>query len=263
LFQNQLLLNTSYRRVSGPASLAIHAIAIAALMLLTRVARVPMGHSTPITSAVDAGLIVPFAGGAGGGGGQDKLPASQGELPPLAPEQFAPPQVELANPDPVLPVIWTLLGPRAPGAVDVNKLGDPHGVEGPRSDGPGTNSGIGRGNKGGIGDDEGPRYGDGDGPWSGTHRVGTAGVVPPRLVHKVEPEYTEAARKVRYQGTVSFEAIIGADGRVKRLRLRHAIGLGLDEKAEQAVLQWRFLPGTKDGVPVDVIAQIEVSFRLL
>ena len=66
-----------------------------------------------------------------------------------------------------------------------------------------------------------------------------------------------------YQGTVVFQAIVGADGRIRDLRPVRALGMGLDEKAMEAVRQWRFRPGMKEGKPVDVMASIEVTFRLL
>ena len=71
-------------------------------------------------------------------------------------------------------------------------------------------------------------------------RLGGAGITPPQLIYRVEPEYTDAARKSK-----------------------RPVGLGLDEKAPEAVLQWKFRPGKKDGRPVAVAATIEITFRLL
>ncbi len=83
------------------------------------------------------------------------------------------------------------------------------------------------------------------------------------MIYRVEPEYTEAARKAKYQGTVVLYAVVGPDGKVRDLRVVRALGLGLDEKALDAVRQWKFRPGLKDGQPVAVAASIEVTFRLL
>jgi TonB family protein len=93
-------------------------------------------------------------------------------------------------------------------------------------------------------------------------RVGN-GVTPPTLVFKVEPEYAEEARLARYQGTVVVAVTIDTDGTAQDMRVVRGLGLGLDEKALQAISQWKFKPGTKDGQPVPVMATIEVNFRLL
>jgi len=85
----------------------------------------------------------------------------------------------------------------------------------------------------------------------------------PRLIQKVEPEYTEEARKARLQGTVLVYVKVTPDGRATDMKVLRALGMGLDEKALECVAKWRFEPGTKDGHAVTVEAQIEVNFRLL
>jgi TonB family protein len=89
------------------------------------------------------------------------------------------------------------------------------------------------------------------------------GVSAPVLLYKKEPEYSEEARAAKYQGTVILYVVIGADGLAASLKLVRSLGFGLDEKAAEAVSQWRFNPGTRDGAPVAVEATIEVNFRLL
>jgi TonB family protein len=84
----------------------------------------------------------------------------------------------------------------------------------------------------------------------------------PRLIRKTEPEYTEEARKAKYQGTVTLTAVINAEGLAQDFRVVHSLGLGLDEKAIEAVKQWKFEPGTRDGKPVATMSIIEVNFRL-
>jgi TonB family protein len=100
-----------------------------------------------------------------------------------------------------------------------------------------------------------------DGP-SGAYRVG-GGVTAPVVVGKKDPEYTEEARAAKYQGTVLLSVEIGPDGLAHNIRIARSLGLGLDEKAIEAVSQWNFRPGTKDGQPVTVAATIEVNFRLM
>jgi TonB family protein len=89
------------------------------------------------------------------------------------------------------------------------------------------------------------------------------GVLRPTLLSKVEPEYTEEARLAKYQGTVVISAEIGEDGLAYNMRAIRGLGLGLDEKAIEAISQWKLKPGIKNGQPVAVMVTIEVNFRLL
>jgi len=93
-------------------------------------------------------------------------------------------------------------------------------------------------------------------------RVGN-GVAAPVLLAKQEPDYSEDARLLKAQGTVVLKVAIGTDGQAHDITVVRSLGYGLDEKAVEAVLQWQFKPGMKNGMPVTVVAQIEVNFRLL
>jgi TonB family protein len=93
-------------------------------------------------------------------------------------------------------------------------------------------------------------------------RVGN-GVAAPILLYKKEPEYSEEARVAKISGTVVLSVVIGVDGHAVSATLARSIGFGLDEQALDAVMQWRFQPGTQNGLPVPVQAMIEVNFRLL
>jgi TonB family protein len=93
-------------------------------------------------------------------------------------------------------------------------------------------------------------------------RIG-GGVTAPKVLSKVEPEYTEEARTAKYQGTVVLAVEIRPDGFADNIRVVRGLGLGLDENAMTAVRQWQFQPSTKDGAAVTVQATIEVNFRLL
>ena len=92
-------------------------------------------------------------------------------------------------------------------------------------------------------------------------RVG-AGVNVPRLISKREPAYSEEARKAKYQGTVVLWLVVDAAGRPQQIRVQRPLGMGLDEKAIEAVKQWKFEPAKKDGQPVPVMINVEVNFRL-
>ena len=93
-------------------------------------------------------------------------------------------------------------------------------------------------------------------------RIG-GGVTAPKVLHKMEPEYTEEGRVAKYQGTVVLAVEIDPNGVAQNIRIVKGLGFGLDENAVTAVQQWRFQPATKDGAPVTVQASIEVNFRLL
>ena len=85
----------------------------------------------------------------------------------------------------------------------------------------------------------------------------------PRLLRKVEPAYSEEARKAKFQGHVVLYVEVDASGQVKDPRVMRSLGLGLDEKALEAVRQWEFAPATEDGKPVTAFVQVEMNFRLL
>ncbi len=102
-----------------------------------------------------------------------------------------------------------------------------------------------------------------------SHRFDRSGDAPTRqpdvwpvVVHRVDPEYNEVARRARVSGIVIVEVLIGADGRVEAGRILKPLPFGLDQKAIEAVRQWRFRPGSVDGKPVPVIMNLTLNFRL-
>jgi TonB family protein len=174
--------------------------------------------------------------GGGGGGDRSPLPASKGKLPKPALRQFTPPVQVANNLNPKLAMEPTIIAPPDVKMPNVNmpNYGDPLQKIGPLSNGSGSGGGIGSG-----------------------------GVTAPVLVFKKEPEYSEEARKAKYQGTVVLYVEVTPDGKAANMRVLRSLGLGLDEKAMEAVRQWKFKPGLKDGKAVTVAATIEVNFRLL
>ena len=207
------------------------------------------------------------SGGGGGGGANSPLPASRGRLPRFSLEpQLAPPTPIIRNQNPKLAVEPTVkVSPDITlPQVDLSVFGDPFGADGPPSAGPGTGGGIGSGRGTGVGSGTGAGVGPGSGGGigGGVFRIG-GGVSAPRLLYKEEPEYSEEARKAKYQGVVMLAVEVWEDGLAHNIRVLRSLGLGLDEKAVEAVKKWKFSPGKKDGKPVRVAAQIQVSFRLL
>ena len=96
---------------------------------------------------------------------------------------------------------------------------------------------------------------------SETVRIGP-GVIPPTVISRVQPDYTEEARAAKYEGTVVVKATIGVDGTLKVEKVLRELDHGLTENAVEALKQWKFKPGLKNGKPVAVSLNIEVNFRL-
>jgi protein TonB len=204
--------------------------------------------------------------GGGGGGDRSPIPASKGKLPKAALKQFTPPVVVPQNLNPRLTMDPSIIAPPDVPLpqVAMNQYGDPLAKLGPPSNGPGSGAGIGSGSGGGVGAGSGGGVGSGSGGGfgGGIFKVG-GGVSAPALLYKVEPEYSEEARKAKYQGTVVLYVEVDPSGKAVNPKVVRSLGLGLDEKAIEAVRKWKFKPGYKDGKPVTVAATIEVNFRLL
>lgn len=130
------------------------------------------------------------------------------------------------------------------------------GSVGPVSGPPGDNSGSG-GGPGGVGN--GSEGGTCVGADCGGGTVGTE----PVQIYSPDPQYSDAARKAKFQGTCTVQVTIGVDGHVSHPVVVQPLGLGLDEQAIKAVLLWRFIPAKdKNGHPMAVTANVEVNFRL-
>jgi TonB family protein len=260
------------RKGSFVASFAFNCTIVA---LILWVGSWTASHAPAIKQVVGMGMSVdisPYvlppskdvAGGGGGGGSHDVLPASKGALPKFSKMQLAPPTV-LPMEQPKLAVMPTVVVPPEIKMPTGTQLGDPLSkvMGGPLSNGTGTGGGIGSGSGGGVGSGRGPGVGPGwgGGMGGGAYHVG-GGVLAPKILYRVEPEFSEEARKNKWQGTVLLRLVIGADGLPQNITVQRSLGMGLDEKAIEAVRQWRFDPGTKDGHKVPVEVSMEVSFHL-
>jgi TonB family protein len=202
------------------------------------------------------------SGGGGGGGDRDKLQATKGALPKLSRQQITPPVVVVRNDEPKLPVPPEVVVPQM-NLPQLGNMGDPLSKVTLASNGTGSGGGIGSGSGGGVGSGRGPGVGPGwgGGIGGGAYRVG-GGVSAPRALYAPDPEYSEEARKAKWQGTVVLWVIVGPDGKPRDIRIQRSLGMGLDEKAIEAVRQWKFDPAKKDGQPVAVQINVEVNFRL-
>jgi hypothetical protein len=167
----------------------------------------------------------------GGGGGHAPLPASQGGLPKLDRRQFIPPSVTPAEFNAALLMEATLVSPAELPDPVLTRIGDPLGTDGPPSNGPGGNGGIGGGNGGEIGDRNGLAHGADEGGGVELARIVERGGIAPRVLYKVDPEFSDAARKAKYQGTLLLTIEIGEDGKTRAFHVLRGLGLGLDEKS--------------------------------
>ena len=250
----------------------LHGAAIALILLVTGVKPpIPVirEHTTLITPSdiVKYEITVPQRDDAGGGGGlRAHSPASLGNLPRRATHQYVEPMVKVDNPNPTLTFEPTIIANPEITVPPMNlaAFGDPHGVAGPPSAGAGDGGGIGNGHGTGIGPGRGPGAGPGnDGGLGGIYTGYRGAATEPVLLFKAEPEYSDEARKAKIQGSVMIRAEIDARGQVQNVVIAQGLGLGLDERAVEAVKKWRFKPGTRNGKPVPTNALIQVSFRLL
>lgn len=201
------------------------------------------------------------AGGGGGGGEASKLKASAGSPPKATMEQQLAPPVVVAPQQSKLMVQPTIVADlKIP---PTTQIGDPLSKLMAPSSGTGIGGGIGNGSGGGVGAGDGRGLGPGSGAnfGGGVFHVGN-GISAPVAIFAPDPDYSDEARKAKYQGTVILQVIVGADGRVHNPRVMRALGMGLDEKAIEKVLTWKFDPSKKDGRPVAVEMSIEVSFNL-
>jgi periplasmic protein TonB len=258
------------------ASAGLHAavlvLIVSSLALLGASSREP--HEPPAPSHL-VYLMMPGPGGGGGGGGvKIPLPARRAArkapeikkvstpLPEVKPPEPPPvPKVEppLAPPPPVVqaPVV-------SPPADPAEAKGQPAPVEKPRTDqGSGSGGGAGTGSGQGVGQGEGSGIGEGSGggEGGGPFRPGS-GIEPPTLLREVKGSYADDARRRGIQGEVLLEIVIRRDGSVGDVRVLRGLDRGLDQRAIEAVRQWRFSPAKRRGVAVDLLVDVAVEFKL-
>ncbi len=257
---------------SALLSWLLHCGAILLILAVTGVKTtiIPLIHDVLVTPAdLVAYKTTAHTGGGGGGGVRADSPASKGDPPPFARLQFSAPTVEILNDHPILPMAPTLIGDTdiQPANFDYKQYGDPNGVPGKLSGGPGAGGGIGDGDGAGVGPGKGPGLGPGEGGGEGgavDFRGFKGGSMsPPVVLLKSEPEYSEEARKARLQGTVLLRIEVDTHGQAQNITVSKSLGLGLDDRAIEAVRKWKFSPGKVNGKPTAVVAYVEVNFRLL
>jgi TonB family protein len=264
---------------------AVHLALFAGLVLMTSLGLA----RTPPRAALDdhhemrlVFLATPGPGGGGGGGGGHKDPTpppparrnGTSTLSSPIPVRRPPPRVE---PPPVVHAVERppvkaeplppVVAPVVPVAAEkVDRPGIPTPVAAPpqpdsRGQGEGGGAGTGRGTGLGEGDGPGIGPGSGGGTGGGPYRPGS-GITPPSIVREVKPDYTEEGRRRNLEGDVVLEIVVRRDGTVGDVKLLQGLGAGLDQRAIEAVRQWRFAPAHRLGVAVDVVVEVAMEFKL-
>ena len=239
-------------------SVLIHVVAIALLIFISTLKPVQkmINQAVPLFAPPLEPLKVEAKGG--GGGGQKQPLIHKDPLPKPSPKQFTPPTIV---PQESKLMVAPTINADLPD-LSTPSVGAPVGL-GALMGGSGSGGGIGKGYGTGIGNGRGNGVGDGSGGgFGGGFKIGN-GVTAPQVLSQVEPEYSEEARKAKFQGTVRLAIVVTERGEASQIRVITPLGLGLDQKAMEAVQKWKFKPGTKDGKPVPVQATVEVNFRLL
>jgi TonB family protein len=224
-------------------------------------------------------LALPGPGGGGGGGGRrEPAPAAKAERkgvstmrspipirrppPPVDPPKVVrvsdPPPVKAEPLPPIVAPVAAVTADtrdRVGVPVDTAPVNESHGT--------GAGNGVGTGQGTGLGEGDGPGIGPGSGGGTGggPYRPGS-GITPPTVLREVRPDYTEDGRRRNIEGDVVLEIVVRRDGAVGDVKLLQGLGAGLDQRAIEAVRQWRFSPAQRQGVPVDVIVEVAVEFKL-
>jgi protein TonB len=192
----------------------------------------------------------------GGGGGQKgPAPVSKGSPPKFSPQQILPP---MAPPkiDPKLAVAPTIdVDPKLKMQSNLPNIGMPNATNVGVSMGNGNGSGLGSGNGNGMGPGSGGNTG------GGVRQVGGS-VSAPKIVSQVDAEFSEEARKAKYMGVAIVDVVVDERGIPIRVHVVSDPGMGLGEKAIEAVKQYRFKPGMENGKPVKTEVQIQIDFHI-
>jgi TonB family protein len=274
---------------SGLLHAALGVVLVTAFGLTTQ-ARVEPDTRTPARLVF---LVTPGPGGGGGGGGLRqplpprpallkgtsalkspvpvervvRKPVPEPRRPPRPVPELRPierpvePPPPAARPDPIPPVVAPVVSAPAEPKEQAGILAPV--TPAANSQGAGSGGGAGSGSGQGIGEGTGPGIGDGTGGGTGggPYRPGS-GITAPTILQEVKPDYTEEARRRALSGDVVLEIVVRSDGRVGAVRIVQGLGAGLDQRAVEAVRQWRFAPARRFGTPVDVLVEVAVEFRL-
>ncbi len=269
----RFLFEKSQKRSAGAlgVSLGIHG-AMFALAVWVAMHPSVVRRNVPFVEKVSKEIVwldTPGPGGGGGGGGNEmpeppKKAELKGQDKITVPVEKPPaPQPQEKPPEP--PVQNLNIPAQTLAAADLAQAGVIEGIPTSDSLGLGTGGGGGTGQGTGIGSGQGSGLGPGwgGGTGGGAYRPGN-GVLTPRLLQEVKPQYTAQAMRAKIQGEVLLECVIQTDGTVGNIRVLRSLdsAFGLDQEAIKAARQWKFAPGTRQGQPVPVLVTIQIAFTL-
>lgn len=255
----------------GTSSVVNLAILALAIWLGLTIIHPPVKPATNLTNVdvsdiLKAPKLTTPAGGGGGGGSHDIVDPMKGKLPPRMKDPITPPMV------PILEKPKLAFTPAINVQKDITLPDNPQmvnfGVKNSAnvqlaSNGSGGGGGMGSGYGGGIGSGNGNGFGPGSGgnTGGGVYHIG-GGVSAPIPIFTPEAEFSDEARRAKYQGVCLISLIVDAQGNPQNPRVVRPLGMGLDEKALEAVRKYKFKPAMKGNTPVPVMMSIEVNFRL-
>jgi periplasmic protein TonB len=245
---------------STAMALLAHAAAIALIVwaVATHVQFASPGKTSAVTELAPP-PVAPVKPATMGGGGGQKGPSAvtKGQLPKFVDSQITPPkapplqQPKIRMPDPAIEAQKDLKMANN----NMPNMGMPNSALIGTSVGDGNGTGIGSGRGSGLGPGSSGNFG------GGLRTIG-GGVSAPILKFSPEPEFSEEARRAKTAGNVLVNLIVDINGRPQNVHVLHGVGMGLDEKAVQAVKQYRFLPAMENGKPVPVALNVEVNFQI-
>ena len=246
---------------STAISAVIHAVLIGLIAWLlykgVKMAAPQVTHVvTPIDLPVTPPKAPPKAQSMGGGGGQKgPTPVTKGTPPKFAEHQIVPPKAPPIQ-EPKIQIQPTIeVQKDVKMASSIPQIGVPNSPIVGMSMGNGSGTGLGSGHGTGLGPGSGGNTG------GGPRRIG-GGVSAPVLIHSVDAEFSEEARKAKFAGNVLVNLWVDQNGNPTHVRVLRSVGMGLDEKAMEAVRQYRFKPAMENGKPVIVEMNVEVNFQI-
>jgi periplasmic protein TonB len=243
---------------STAVAVVIHGLVIL-LIAWVLVKKIPLAApaKTTLVTEVNVPPMAPMkAQSMGGGGGQrGPTPVSKGSPPKFADQQIVPPKAPPLQ-EPKIKIEPTVeVQKDVKMATNLPNFGLPNSPLPGVSMGNGSGTGLGSGNGSGIGPGSGGNMG------GGPRRIG-GGVSAPEVIYSVEPEFSEEARKAKVAGNVLVSLWVEPNGLPSHVRVVRGVGMGLDEKAVEAVKQYKFKPAMENGKPVEVELNIEVNFQI-
>jgi protein TonB len=263
---NNVIAFSTFDKMKGRGSertlaWAVFAHAAALLLIMTQVRALRVAEPVKVSTIEFNEPVTPppappkATAMAGGGGQPDKLTVSHGTPPKFAPEQLNPPKVQVEDAKLTPPVTVDVDPNLKMSRNDALPIGMPNSPLVGLSMGNGRGSGLGSGEGNGVG------TGSGGGTGGGLRHVGGS-VSAPVVLYQPEPGFSEEARKAKVSGIVKVYLQVDVNGRPTHVRVMQGIGMGLDEKALEAVQQYKFKPAMENGKPVPVEMNVDVLFTI-